>query len=77
MLGHVSVRADGSLPSCDIWLLTEDMVQPPVLRQANHVRGWKKKKKKGLKTRKGRATSETRASDKTSSSWQTTSICNQ
>ena len=46
MLGHVSVRADGSLPSCDIWLLTEDMVQPPVLRQANHVRGCLKKKKK-------------------------------
>lgn len=52
MMGHVSVRA---LPSCDIWLLTVDVVQPPVRRQANHVRSWGKKKK-GLKTRKGRAT---------------------
>lgn len=53
MLGHVSVRAYGSLPSCDIWLLTEDMVQPPVLRQANHVRGCKKKKKKRFEDTEG------------------------
>lgn len=50
---HVSVRADRSLFSCDIWLLTEDMAQPSVLRQANHMRGCKKKKKKGGHGRAG------------------------
>ena len=72
MMGHVSVRA---LPSCDIWLLTVDVVQPPVRRQANHVRSWGKKKKRFEDT-EGPG-HETRTSDKTSSSWQTTSICNQ
>lgn len=52
---HVAVRADGSLLSCDIWLLTEDMAQPSVLRQANPVRGCKKKKEKKKGGRHGRA----------------------
>lgn len=48
---RVSVRADGSLLSCDIWLLTEGMAQPSVIRQANHERGCEKKKRKRKRKR--------------------------
>lgn len=57
---RVSLRANGSLLSCDIWLLTTRAV-PSLHKQANHVRGWEKKE---WKTRKGRATSETLRQDK-------------
>jgi len=52
--GRVSVGADRSLFSCDIWLLTEATAQPSVLRQANHVRVLLKKRK-GPQTRQAAA----------------------
>lgn len=54
---HVSVRADGSLLSRDIWLLTE----PPVLRQANHVRGCGRHGRAGPRLRRGPQTRQAAA----------------
>lgn len=72
----VSFGVDGSLLSCDIWLLTTGhswVVGAQMSQSYNGVGG----EEKGWKTRKGSVSSQTRPSDKTSSIWQTTSICNQ